>query len=201
MTVIDPKDLNKKENYRLLTSIVTPRPIAFITSMSEKGIINAAPFSYFNIISADPPLISVSIGRKQGIQKDTSRNILQTEEFVVHVTDEDNVKQVNETSANLKPEESEVKKTGLTPTVSSKVGVPSIKETAVRMECRLEKHLVFEGEDSATDVIIGRIVSYYAEDKLLSEGRVRTDKLQPVSRLGGKQYAKLGKIFELERPE
>lgn len=201
MPVIDPSQWSKRENYRFLTSSVTPRPVAFITSMSDKGVLNAAPFSYFNVISAKPPLLSVSIGRKQGQQKDTSRNILQTKEFVVHVTDEKNVKAVNETSMNLPSEESEVEKVGLSPTVSEKVGVPSLKESRVRLECVLEKHLVFEEDDTATDFIIGKIVSYYVEDSLLEDGIVNTEKLKPIARLGGKQYAPLGKIFELDRPQ
>ncbi|WP_280770251.1 flavin reductase family protein [Salipaludibacillus daqingensis] len=201
MAKMDPKNLSKKDNYRLLTSAVTPRPIAFITSMSQEGVINAAPFSYFNIISAEPPLLAVSIGRKQGQQKDTARNILQVGEFVVHVTDEDNVKKVNLTSMNLPPDQSEVKKVGLSPTVSDVVGVPSLKESKVRFECILEKHLVFEEGESATDYIIGRIVSYYVDDELYEEGIVKTNKLKPVARLGGKKYTTLGKIFELDRPD
>ncbi|TVP84670.1 MAG: flavin reductase family protein [Alkalicoccus sp.] len=201
MTVINAGHLSKKENYRMLTSIVTPRPIAFISSLSGDGILNAAPFSYFNIVSADPPLISVSVGRKDGRQKDTAANILETKEFVVHVTDEDNVKEVNETSAGLPPEQSEVEKAGLTPVVSSVVAVPSIKESTVRLECRLEHHQVFDGEDSSTDLIIGRILSYSIEDNLIKDGRVQTEKMKPVSRLGGKKYARLGKVFELDRPE
>ncbi|PYZ92331.1 hypothetical protein CR194_15980 [Salipaludibacillus keqinensis] len=201
MTNIHPNQLSKKETYRLLTSAVAPRPIAFVTSISEDGVLNAAPFSYFNLISAEPPLLSISIGRKQGHQKDTARNILQVGEFVVHVTDEDNVKAVNETSMNLPSDQSEVEKVGLSPTVSDVVGVPSLKESKVRFECTLEKHLVFEERDSATDFIIGRIVNCYVDDNLYKDGVVRTDKLKPVARLGGKEYASLGKIFELERPE
>lgn len=196
-----PTELTKQENYRLLTSTVAPRPIAFITSISEEGVLNAAPFSYFNVISAEPPLLSVSIGRKQGQQKDTSRNILQVGEFVVHITDEDIVEAVNDSSMNLPPDESEVERINLSPTVSDVVGVPSIEETKVRFECKLEKHLVFEEGESATDVIIGRIVKYHIAEDLYSDGIVNTKKLKPVARLGGKEYAKLGKIFELERPE
>lgn len=201
MATMDPKDLSKKDNYRLLTSAVIPRPIAFITSISEEGVLNAAPFSYFNVISAEPPLLAVSIGRKEGQQKDTSRNILQVGEFVVHVTDEENVKKVNQTSMNLSSDQSEVEKVGLSPTVSEVVGVPSLKESKVRFECKLEKHLVFEEGDSATDYIIGRIVSYHVDDDLYQDGVVQSKKLKPVARLGGKQYATLGKIFELDRPE
>ncbi len=196
-----PTELSKKQNYQLLTSGVAPRPIAFITTISEAGVLNAAPFSYFNVISAEPPLLSVSIGRKKGQQKDTARNILQVGEFVVHVTDEDIIEAVNQSAMNLPPDESEVDKIKLSPTVSDVVGVPSIKETKVRFECKLEKHLVFEEGESATDVIIGKIVKYHVDDDLIKDGVVDTKKLKPVARLGGKQYAKLGKIFELERPE
>ncbi|WP_416148859.1 flavin reductase family protein [Salipaludibacillus sp. HK11] len=200
MTTLDPKQLSKKDNYRLLTSAITPRPIAFITSISKEGVLNAAPFSYFSVISAEPPLLAVSIGRKEGQQKDTARNILQMGEFVVHGVDEDNVKKMNQTAMNLPSDQSEVGKVGLSPIVSEVVGVPSLKESKVRFECKLEKHLVFEEGDSATDFIIGRIVSYTVNDDLYNDGVVQTDKLMPIARLGGKQYSRLGKIFELDRP-
>ncbi|MFC4735027.1 flavin reductase family protein [Bacillus daqingensis] len=201
MKGLNPEELGKKENYRLLTSLVTPRPIALVTSLSEAGVLNAAPFSYFNIVSADPPLISIAIGRKEGQQKDTCRNILKLNEFVVHVVTEKNVEQANEASASLKPDESEVVRAGMTPDPSHVVAVPSLKESPIRLECRLERHLIIEGEESATDLILGRIVHYEIEDKLLDNGRVRSDMWKPVSRLGGKQYAGLGTIFELERPD
>ncbi|NJP38751.1 flavin reductase family protein [Alkalicoccus luteus] len=201
MKGLNPEELRKKENYRLLTSLVTPRPIALVTSLSDAGVLNAAPFSYFNIVSADPPLISLAIGRKEGQQKDTCRNILHSNEFVVHVVTEDNVRQANEASASLKPDESEVVRAGMTPEPSQVVAVPSLKESPIRLECRLERHLILEGEESAKDLILSRIVHYEIEEKLIKDGDVRTDKLKPVSRLGGKQYAGLGSIFELERPD
>ncbi|CAM3834201.1 flavin reductase family protein [Alkalicoccus chagannorensis] len=201
MAAFSSEGLSKQEQHRLLTSIVAPRPIAFVSTMSEDGVLNAAPFSYFNIVSAEPPLLSISIGRKKGQQKDTARNILQKKEFVVHVTDEDNVKKVNKTAASLSPDESEAAFASLTPTVSHQTGVPSIKESTVRMECVLEQHLVIGDENSVVDLIIGRIRHYDIEDKLIKDGSVRTDKMKPVARLGGKEYARLGHVFELERPD
>ncbi|UTR13900.1 flavin reductase family protein [Salipaludibacillus sp. LMS25] len=201
MAFIDPTQWSKKENYQFLTTAVTPRPIAWVTSLSSKGILNAAPFSYFNLISADPPLLSVSIGRRAGELKDTARNISETGEFVVHVVDEDNVGASNETAANLPANESEVVKTGLTEKDSHRVAVPSLKESRIRLECRLEKHLTFEGKEAMTDVIIGEIVGYDVDDEILTgDNTVDIAKLKPVSRLGGKQYASLGAVFEIDRP-
>ncbi|WP_096439295.1 flavin reductase family protein [Alteribacter populi] len=202
MKPLDPGKLSKKENYTLLTESVIPRPIAFVTSQSADGVLNAAPFSFFNVVSADPPLIMVSIGKRGAEKKDTSRNIVETGSFVVHVTDEENLEEMNATAANLPPDESEVEKVGLTPVKSSAVEVPGLKEARIRFECKLEKHLSFEGKEGATDVIFGRIVHYHVtEDLLDADGHVNAEKLKPISRLGGKDYTNLGEIFSLERPK
>ncbi|WP_368731124.1 flavin reductase family protein, partial [Pseudomonas sp. 2995-1] len=95
MKSLDPKSLTKRENYHLLSTSIVPRPIAFVTSIGQGDVLNGAPFSFFNVVSAEPPLISISVGRKNGVSKDTARNILENGEFVVHVTDEKNVSQVN----------------------------------------------------------------------------------------------------------
>ncbi|WP_026691160.1 flavin reductase family protein [Alteribacter aurantiacus] len=202
MKPIDPKDISKKENYAFLTQTIVPRPIAFVTSLGEDGVLNAAPFSYFNVVSADPPLVMISIGKRAGERKDTSRNIVEHGSFVVHVTDEDNVNEMNETAANLPPDESEVEKVGLTPVKSTAVDVPGLQEARIRFECELEQHMTFTGNEGETDVIFGRIVHYHvAEDVLDKEGKVSVDKLKPVARLGGKEYAKLGKVFTIDRPK
>ncbi|ADU29027.1 flavin reductase family protein [Evansella cellulosilytica] len=200
MVSINPHSLSKKENYSMLTSAILPRPIAFVTSISTEGVVNAAPFSFFNVVSSEPPLISLSIGRKNGIMKDTSRNILDGKEFVVHVTDEENVEAANQAAANLPPDESEVKRGGLSLIDSIRVKTPGLKEAAVRMECMLEKHLVFQEDTTITDFIIGRVVQYHIADSVYKEGKIDVKKLKPVARLGGKDYTKLGDLFSLERP-
>ncbi|MGD6950076.1 flavin reductase family protein, partial [Bacillus mobilis] len=101
-----------------------PRPIAFVTTLSKDGVVNGAPFSYFNIVSANPPMISLSIQRAQGRQKDTARNILESKEFVVHIVDEHNVEKVNQTAASLPPEQSEIEAAGFTTEASEKIAVP-----------------------------------------------------------------------------
>ena len=108
MLSIDPTKNTERENYKLLIGSIIPRPIAFVTSISQDGVLNGAPFSYFNIVSSNPPLVSVSIQRSGGKQKDTARNILETKEFVIHVVDELNVDQINQTAASLPPDQSEI---------------------------------------------------------------------------------------------
>ncbi|WP_307323732.1 flavin reductase family protein [Evansella vedderi] len=202
MRAMDPKALSKKENYVLLSTTIMPRPIAFVTSEGKDGTLNGAPFSFFNVVSAEPPLVSISIGRRGDELKDTAKNILEQGEFVIHITDEKNVEAVNETAANLAPDESEIEKVGLTPVTSEVVKVPGIKEAPVRFECTLEKHLTFKEGPTTTDFIIGRVVKYHvAENVIGTDGKVDSSLLRPIARLGGKEYAKQGEVFELERPE
>src|SRR5690625_2322851 len=120
MLSFNPKNYTEREIYKLLIGTVIPRPIAFVTSVSKDGTLNGAPFSYFNIVSADPPTVSISVQRKQGEQKDTARNIVEQENFVIHIVDDENVDQINETAASLLARESEIEAAGLTP-ISSEV--------------------------------------------------------------------------------
>lgn len=124
MISIDPKAQSERDNYKLLIGSIIPRPIAFVTTKSQDGVLNGAPFSYFNIVSSNPPMISLSIQRSGGELKDTARNIRDLQEFVVHIVDEQNVRQVNETAAKLPPNHSEIEIAGLTPVESTQVAVP-----------------------------------------------------------------------------
>ncbi|MCY9544858.1 flavin reductase family protein, partial [Paenibacillus alvei] len=97
MLTIYPEEQTERDNYKLLIGSILPRPIAFITTLSAEGVLNAAPYSYFNIVSADPPMVSVSVQRKKGVRKDTSKNIMETGSFVVHISDEDYIEAINMT--------------------------------------------------------------------------------------------------------
>src|SRR5690606_34069897 len=101
MLSINPKEISERENDTLLTGMIIPRPIAFVTTMSTEGVVNGAPFSYFNIVSANQPMLSISVQRKDGKMKDTARNIYNTQEFVGHVADHENIEKFNLASANL----------------------------------------------------------------------------------------------------
>jgi flavin reductase (DIM6/NTAB) family NADH-FMN oxidoreductase RutF len=203
MKSIDPETLSVKENYKFLTGSIIPRPIAFISTLSTDGVINAAPFSYFNALTSSPPLIAISIGRKNGKQKDTSRNAETLGEFVVHIPDETYIEAVNQTAANLGPDESEVDLAKLTTVDSVKIKVPGIAEAKIRMECVVERILPLGGtpDKPATDLLIGRVVYYHIAEELYNEGRIDAGKLRPVGRLAGTNYVKLGETFSLDRPE
>jgi flavin reductase (DIM6/NTAB) family NADH-FMN oxidoreductase RutF len=195
---IDPSTNSERENYKLLIGSIIPRPIAFVTTLSKAGVLNGAPFSYFNIVSANPPMVSVSIQRSAGQQKDTARNILETKEFVIHIVDEDNVKKINETAASLPPDESEIDLAKLSPVPSTEVTVPGVKESKVRMECILEQSLEI---GDTTDLIIGRIVQYHIDEAIYEQGKIDPSGLAAVSRLAGNDYAKIGEIFTIKRPK
>lgn len=197
MLSFDPYQQTDRENYKLLIGSVIPRPIAFVTSKSEQGIVNAAPFSYFNLVSSNPPMLSVSVQRQGGQKKDTARNILSGKEFVVHVVDEENVFEINETSASLPPDQSEIDVTKLTLVDSEEVGVPAVVQSKVRFECVLHQAVDLPG----ADLLIGRIVRIHVDEAIYKEGRINADLLKPVSRLAGTNYAKLGEVFSLKRPD
>ncbi|MGN7942620.1 flavin reductase family protein [Virgibacillus sp. 6R] len=202
MLSIDPMQNSERENYKLLIGSIIPRPIAFVTSMSKEGILNGAPFSYFSIVSANPPMISLSIQRKEGKQKDTARNIFATKEFVVHIVDDTNVEKVNKTAAILPPEQSEIELANLTPITSKKLSIPGVKEAKVRMECILENSLQLGGNETPScDLIIGRIVQYHIDEDIYEQGRIDPIGLSAISRLAGNDYAKIGEIFTIERPK
>ncbi|UKS25887.1 flavin reductase family protein [Paenibacillus sp. HWE-109] len=202
MIPIDPTNQSERENYKLLIGSIIPRPIAFVTSLSTAGVLNAAPYSYFTIVTANPPMVAISVQRKQGIRKDTSRNAVDTGAFVVHISDESYIEQINQTAAALPPDESEVALAGLTPAASVKIAVPGIAEAKIRMECVLEQAIPVGGSEGvpAADLLIGRVVQFHIDESLYEQGRIDAEKLQPVSRLAGNSYAKLGEQFEIDRP-
>ncbi|MBT2730382.1 flavin reductase family protein [Bacillus sp. ISL-75] len=202
MLSIDPALMSERENYKFLIGSIIPRPIAFVTTISKDGVLNGAPFSYFNIVSSNPPMISLSIQRSAGSQKDTARNINDSKQFVVHIVDEHNVEKINKTAASLPSDQSEVKLANLTSVDSVKISVPGVKEAKIRMECSLEHSLELGSSDSpGCDFIIGRVVQFHIEDEIYENGRIDARGLAAVSRLAGNNYAKIGEIFEIERPK
>jgi flavin reductase (DIM6/NTAB) family NADH-FMN oxidoreductase RutF len=199
---IDPSSMSERDNYKFLIGSIIPRPIAFVTTISKDGVLNGAPFSYFNIVSSNPPMISLSIQRSEGRQKDTARNIIESKEFVIHIVDEENVEKINKTAANLPPDQSEIELANLTPVDSVKISVPGVKEAKIRMECSLEHSLELGGLDTpGCDFIVGKVVQFHIEKDLYENGRIDPRGLAAVSRLAGNNYAKIGEIFEIERPK
>ncbi|MDQ0429494.1 flavin reductase (DIM6/NTAB) family NADH-FMN oxidoreductase RutF [Planomicrobium stackebrandtii] len=201
MISINPEQNKERDNYKLLVGSIIPRPIAFVTTQSESGVVNGAPFSYFNIVSSNPPMVSLSIQRPAAELKDTARNIYANGEFVVHVVDRDNVGKINETAASLPPSESEVEMAGLTQIPSLLVSVPGVQESKIRMECRLVESVALGGDGPGSDLFIGQVVQFHVDDSIYENGRIDPRGLDAVSRLAGSNYAAIGEIFSLERPK
>lgn len=202
MTSLNPKDMTARENYKFLIGSVIPRPIAFVTSTAKDQTINGAPFSFFNVVSANPPMISIAVQRSNGQPKDTARNIIENKEFVVHIVDEDNVHMINQTAASLPSDESEIELAQMTLIDSHQISVPGVKESEIRFECLLEQVVEIENDGQiSTDLIIGRIVQYHINDDLYEDGKIDQPALKAVSRLAGIEYAKIGDVFSIKRPK
>ncbi|SFD20215.1 NADH-FMN oxidoreductase RutF, flavin reductase (DIM6/NTAB) family [Bacillus sp. UNCCL81] len=201
MKSFSPADLSDRDNYKFLIGGIIPRPIAFVTTESNENVLNGAPFSYFNIVTANPPMISVSVQRQNGKQKDTARNAIEKKEFVVHIVDESNVEAINKTATALPSTESEIELAGLTPVESVKVSVPGVKESKIRMECILEQAIPLGKDNEACDLLIGKVVYFHIEDEIYENGRIDADGLKAVSRLAGNDYAKVGEMFTIDRPK
>lgn len=202
MKGINPNQLSDIQNYKLLSGSVIPRPIAFVTSEDEKGNLNGAPFSFFNVVNNKPPMIAIAAQRSNGKRKDTAINIEKTKEFVVHITDEFNIEDINETSAPLKYEDNELERTSLTLISSSIIQTPAVKEANIRFECKLDQMIQLGTKNDGADLIIGEVVMYHInEDVYFEDSKIDFNQLKPVARLAGNNYSKLGDIFTIKRPE
>ncbi|RNB82625.1 flavin reductase family protein [Brevibacillus nitrificans] len=193
-------ELARQAKYKLLTGCVIPRPIAWVTSMDGAGLVNVAPFSYFNVASVEPMMLSVAVMRKpDGMRKDTARNIAEGGEFVVNMVDVHNVDAMNQTSAEYPPEESEVAALGLELLPSASVRVPRLGASRIHFECKLNQ-IVELGSPTVSDLIIGEVLHVQVDDELYHNGRIDARAFAPVSRLAGQGYATLGEVFEHPRP-
>lgn len=192
---IDPAELGAERIYRLMTGIVVPRPIAWVTSLSAKGVLNLAPFSAFTFVSQKPPMLAISIGRKAGVWKDTAHNILDTGEYVIHIADTPLMSALHDSSVEHPPEVSEVEHLGLATVPSELIKVPRLKAPPVAMECRFRQCLEF-GE-AKSRLIVGEVVLFHIRDGLVNDGKVETRELDPIARIGGPRYARLGEIVTL----
>jgi flavin reductase (DIM6/NTAB) family NADH-FMN oxidoreductase RutF len=196
MTELDPKTLPAEQAYRLLTGVVVPRPVAWVTTLSAAGTVNLAPFSAFTFVSPKPPMLAISVGRKADVYKDTARNILATEEFVVHIADQPLLEPLHQSSIEHPPEVSEVEALGLATHPSVHVKPPRLSAAPIAMECKL-RHCIEFGE-TRSRLLVGEIVLFHFRDGLLNNGKIESKDLNPVCRLGGPRYATLGDIVTMQ---
>jgi flavin reductase (DIM6/NTAB) family NADH-FMN oxidoreductase RutF len=196
------KQLNPALQYKLMSGAIIPRPIAWVTTQSASGVVNAAPFSFFNVVATGIPLVSIAIMRGAD-SKDTARNILETHEAVIHLVNPDNVEQMNQTAATLPSNISELDSFDIEMVASETVKTPSIQNTAIRFETTLFKHIPIETQGIIlTDLMILEIKNFVFDDRVidLEKAYIKPDELQPIARLAGNDYTGLGEIFTIERP-
>ena len=199
---IDPAHTSQKDVYKILTGAVIPRPIGWVSTISEDGILNLAPFSFFNAVGEDPPHVMFSTVRSGNINKDTLNNVLATGQFVVNMATEELVEAMNASSINLPPDGNEFDYAGLTTAPSELVRPPRVKESPISFECELVHHYSLEGhKDGGATIMIGRIVMFHVDESvLLDDYKINMETYRPVARLAGYNYSKLGEIFAIKRP-
>lgn len=201
---IDASTLAPTQIYHLMTQTVIPRPIAWVLTESGEADYNLAPFSYFTPISSNPPLLMFSVGKKPtGEIKDTTRNVLETGRMVVHIANADLAEQVTQTSATLPHGESEVALAGLELIDFEGFELPRIKDCPIAFGCKLFE--VKEIGETPQSLIFAQIEDIYIAPEVIGDNQerlvVEALKVNPLSRLGGSQYANLGQTFTVARPK
>lgn len=200
--IIDPTKQSFKDNHKLMIGSIVPRPIAFVSTKSADGILNLAPFSYFNGVCSNPPTIMFAPARRgyDGLTKDTLNNIQDTNEFVVNIVSEDFVKPMVACATDYEKDVDEFEISNLTPADSLKVAPPLVKESKVSFECQLNTIVeIGKAEPGAGFVVIGTIVMFHVDDNVYKDGRIDLKELNPVGRLAGNSYTRVFDNFNVIR--
>ena len=189
------------DRYKLMSASITPRPIAWLTTLSSDGVRNAAPYSFFNMMGSEPPLVAVGLMRRpDGSHKDSARNILDTGEFVVNLVSEIDAADMNLTCIDAPPDFDELEAANLTTAPSSLIAPPRIASAPVSMECQLYQSV----EAGLTTVVLGEVLRFHIHDDLVDADRLHVDTLAMnlVARMhGAGWYTRSTDLLQLRRPE
>lgn len=187
----DPSTAASRDTYRLLTSVVVPRPIAWVSTTSAAGVDNLAPHSFFNVSCTEPPIVQFSsVGHK-----DSLRNATESGAFVVNLTPSGMFEQVNASATDFPPDVSEFDAVGVTREPSLRVRPPRVAESPVALECELHSTLPL----GRSTVVFGRVVHVAVEESMMEDGLPAPDRLRPLARLGRDEWSELGEILEISR--
>ena len=201
---IDPHALPPRDRHLLLTALVVPRPIGWISSLAADGSVNLAPYSFFNLVSSQPPTLIVSVGQRDGRDKDTLANARATGELVVNVVSDDLTEAMNRSAVESGPEHDEFAFAGVTQAPSVAVRPPRVAQARAHLEARVVDIVPLSDDDGVArnHVVFARIVHVHVEDALFTPPhRVDAVALRPVGRLAGTGYGRQGEVFSLPRPE
>lgn len=206
---VSPSDLSHSELYGLILSSVAPRPIAWVSTLSASGQPNLAPFSFFNCVCVEPPLLAFApglrspkqAGSSRGEDKDTLRNIRETKEFVVSVVTYDLAEAMNKTSGEYDASVNEFELAQIAPAPSQVVKIPRVAASPVSFECKLYQILDFSPSPESGSLVIGQIVSIHVDDANMKQGKLDRNSLDLIGRMGGIQYTRTTQRFEMVRPK
>ncbi len=200
--IIDVSSTDVLRIYRTLIEIVTPRPIAWVSTIDAEGRVNLAPFSFFNAFGANPPVVVFSPGlRRDGSKKDTLLNLEVVPEFVLSAAVEELAEPMNATAKELAYGQSEADYAGLALEPATKVRPPRVAASPVHMECRVRQIVPIGNGPISANLVIGEVLLIHIDDSVLDpSGHVDPRKLRTVARLGGDYYCRSTDLFEMKRP-
>lgn len=205
---VSVSSLPHRELYNIILNSVAPRPIAWVSTMSSSGQPNLAPFSFFNAVCIDPPLLAFAPGLRRpktsdaadAIAKDTLRNVRETREFVISIVTYDLREPMNITSGEYDPHVNEWELASVTPLPSEIVRPAGIAESPVSFECKLHQILDFSPRPTSSSLVIGEVVAIHIADAHLKDGSLDRDSLDLIGRMGGMQYTRTRDRFDIARP-
>ena len=198
--LVDPAATAPLNSYKLLIGSIVPRPIGFISTISPAGVHNLAPFSFFNAICGNPPVVCFACGTRSP-EKDTLANVRANGEFVVNIVSEEFAEQMNLTSGEYPAEVDEFKISGLTPVASEVVRPPYVAESRVNMECKLLQIVeVSTRAPLGGTLVIGEVVRFHVDPAVMDNYRIDAEKLRAIGRMGGQDYTRTRDRFTMIRP-
>ena len=200
--IYDPAEHPFSETHKLMIGSIVPRPIALVSTTSNNGINNLAPFSYFNGVCSKPPTIMFAPARRgwDGKEKDTLINIRNTKEFSINIVSEDIGEKMVKCSTDYEKEVDEYSKSGLSPLSSKKIKPPIVSESKISLECILNQIVqIGKGDAGSGFIVIGTIVLFHIDDEVYDNGRIILDKLQPLGRVAGNGYVRSTNAFDIVR--
>lgn len=197
--IIDTKTANKEDLYKLLIGSVLPRPIAWVGSVSQDGVDNLAPFSFFNVASNNPPVISISFGNKpDGNRKDSLNNILETEYFSVSMVSHEMAKIMHETSQAFAPEIDEFTALNVKKAKCANIAASKVAGAGVVFECKFRQLIEF-GADSTNNLVLADVISIEVDDAIIDYPKINMQKLDLVGRGSGPDYVTTRDVFSFIR--
>ena len=196
-----PSNLSHSELYGLILNAVAPRPIAWVSTLSASGRPNLAPFSFFNAVCIDPPVLAFAPGLRQGETKDTLRNVRETKEFVVNVVTYDLAEKMNLTSGEYDASVNEFELAQITTAPSQVVKPPRVAASPVSFECKLHQIVDFSPSPQSSSLVLGRVVSIHVDDAHMKDGKLDRNSLDLIGRMGGIQYTRTTQRFDMVRPK